>query len=375
MNRIFPHSKFSNTISFPTHAPPASSLSATSPQCVIYDEVGSHRLMSSDPVLKSLLEKHDLLPRDLRKIDKGGDDIVPMLILRDQSILLSVLHVRALIKSNEVALFNYNGTYSSTHLVQQLSEKLRPVEGANNNKAKIKKDVDCCNDDCKDIDTPSANTVLDYEIRALECIFADVIDHLQSEMKVHVTVINGILKELEDDVDLAKLKYLLIVSKKLQVFMQKATLIRDLLDEMLDQDETLNDLYLTERKLGIHRCKDDHQEVELLLESYALHCDAIVQTVERRVNDVKTTEEVINIVLDSNRNDLMLLNLKFSITLFSLASLLFFAAVYGMNLENFIEEREDWFFIVCGGCFVVSFVIFGLANRKLIRLQKVQLNN
>ena len=295
---------------------------------------------------QSLL-KHDLLPRDLRKIDKGYDDIVPLVVIREKSILLSILHIKALIKSDSVVLFNYDNTYADNKLVNTMSEKLKNVQGDN----------------------------LDYEIRALETIFADVIDNLMIEMQIHVTVVNGILNELENDIDLAKLKYLLIVSKKLSQFLQKATLIRDLIDEMLDHDDELSELYLTEKQNGTQRSKDDHQEVELILESYSLHCDAIVQTIESRVNDVRTTEEIINIILDSNRNDLMLLNLRLSITLMCLASLLFLAASYGMNLENFIEEKDAWFWIVTGGSAVVSIVLFRMASKKLTQLQKIQLTN
>lgn len=295
---------------------------------------------------QSLL-KHDLLPRDLRKIDKGYDDIVPLVVIREKSILLSILHIKALIKSDSVVLFNYDNTYADNKLVNTMSEKLKNVQGDH----------------------------LDYEIRALETIFADVIDNLMIEMQIHVTVVNGILHELENDIDLAKLKYLLIVSKKLSQFLQKATLIRDLIDEMLDHDDELSELYLTEKLNGTQRSKDDHQEVELILESYSLHCDAIVQTIESRVNDVRTTEEIINIILDSNRNDLMLLNLRLSITLMCLASLLFLAASYGMNLENFIEEKNAWFWIVTGGSTVFSIVLFRMASRKLTQLQKIQLTN
>lgn len=325
--------------------------------------------MSSGVIIKKLLQKHDLLPRDLRKIDKGYDDIVPMVIIRDESILLSILHVKALIKSDEIVVFNYDGSYSSIHLMEHLSEKLKPSQpldklgNVENENVVIERGDD------------SGNGPMDYEIKALDCMFSDIVDHLQSEMKVHVTVINGILKELEDDVDLSKLKYLLIVSKKLQVYIQKATLIRNLIDELLDQDEELNELYLTAKKQGSSRVGDDHSEVEFLLETYSLHCDAIVQTAESRLNDVKTTEEIIAIVLDSNRNDLMLLNLKFSITLLSMACLLFMGATYGMNLENFIEDRENWFFLVCSGFTCLSIVIFYLANRKLVRLQKIQLSS
>lgn len=324
-----------------------SSLTPSLLRCILFDESGRHRVMSMDAQKTQSLLKHDLLPRDLRKIDKGYDDIVPLVVIREKSILLSILHIKALIKSDSVVLFNYDNTYADNKLVNTMSEKLKNVQ----------------------------RDKLDYEIRALETIFADVIDNLMIEMQIHVTVVNGILNELENDIDLAKLKYLLIVSKKLSQFLQKATLIRDLIDEMLDHDDELSELYLTEKQNGTQRSKDDHQEVELILESYSLHCDAIVQTIESRVNDVRTTEEIINIILDSNRNDLMLLNLKLSITLMCLASLLFLAASYGMNLENFIEEKNAWFWIVCVGSTVFSIVLFRMANKKLTQLQKIQLTN
>jgi magnesium transporter len=342
---VLAHTASSALSSFPYHSGHSSTPSLL--RCILFDKDGRYRIMSTDVQKTQLLLKHDLLPRDLRKIDKGYDDIVPLIVIREKSILLSILHIKALIKSDSVVLFNYDGTYSDNKLISNMTEKLKNIQGDK----------------------------LDYEIRALETIFADVIDNLMIEMQIHVTVVNGILKELENDLDLAKLKYLLIVSKKLGQFLQKATLIRDLIDEMLDHDDELSELYLTEKKHGTQRSKDNHQEVELILESYSLHCDAIVQTIESRVNDVRTTEEIINIILDSNRNDLMLLNLNLSITLMCLAGLLFVAASYGMNLENFIEEKNLWFWIVSGGSTFFSIVLFRLANKRLTKLQKIQLSN
>lgn len=342
---VLSHHSSSSVIPIPGNH--SSSIKPSLLRCILFDKDGRHRIMSSDAQKTQLLLKHDLLPRDLRKIDKGYDDIVPLIVIREKSILLSILHIKALIKSDSVVLFNYDGTYSDNKLIENMSEKLKNVQGDH----------------------------LDYELRALETIFAEVIDNLMIEMQIHVTVVNGILKELENDLDLAKLKYLLIVSKKLSQFLQKATLIRDLIDEMLDQDEDLSELYLTEKKHGKTRSKDDHQEIELILESYSLHCDAIVQTIESRVNDVRTTEEIINIILDSNRNDLMLLNLNLSITLMCMAGLLFVAAAYGMNLENFIEEKDNWFFIVVLGSTLFGIYLFRSATKRLTKLQRVQLAN
>ncbi|QPG74740.1 hypothetical protein FOA43_002073 [Brettanomyces nanus] len=314
-------------------------------RCIVFDHQGHFQKIPSVEERVQLMNSRDLLPRDLRKIDKGYDDIVPSILIRENSILLSILHIRALIKADSVVLFNYDGSYSNKEFIKSLSEKLR-------------------ND---------SHDKLHYEVRALEAIFIDALDNLNSEMRVHVSIVNGILKELEDEVDLAKLKYLLMVSKRLQQFQQKATLIRDLIDELLDQDDELAELYLTEKMEGLPRSTHDHQEVELLLESYSLHCDAIVQTVENSISDVKTTEEIINIILDSNRNDLMLLGLRFSAGLMSFGSILFPAAVYGMNLQNFFEQNSLLFSLVIASSCLGAFLLFRGAIKKLTRLKKIQI--
>lgn len=316
-------------------------------RCIVFDSNGNITNIASDIKKTELISKHDLLPRDLRKIDKGYNDIVPSILIRDHSILLNVLNIKALIKADSVVLFNHPATSSHVHkiFIEELKNKLK-------------------------LSTKNANN-LPYEIRALETIFMSVIDNLNSEMKVHVTVVNGVLKELEDHIDSAKLRYLLLVSKKLSQFQQKTTLIRDLCDELLDQDDELAELYLTEKKFGTPRELHDHREVEMLLETYSLHCDAIVQTVENTIKDVKTTEEIINIILDSNRNQLMLLGLRFTAGLLSFASLLYVAAVFGMNLENFIEEKDHWFFITCTLTTLVAIYFFRLSIKKLNSLQRL----
>ncbi|OWB79728.1 hypothetical protein B5S32_g3963 [[Candida] boidinii] len=316
-------------------------------RCIVFDSNGNITNIASDIKKTELISKHDLLPRDLRKIDKGYNDIVPSILIRDHSILLNVLNIKALIKADSVVLFNHPATSSHVHkiFIEELKNKLK-------------------------LSTKNANN-LPYEIRALETIFMSVIDNLNSEMKVHVTVVNGVLKELEDHIDSAKLRYLLLVSKKLSQFQQKTTLIRDLCDELLDQDDELAELYLTEKKFGTPRELHDHREVEMLLETYSLHCDAIVQTVENTIKDVKTTEEIINIILDSNRNQLMLLGLRFTAGLLSFASLLYIAAVFGMNLENFIEEKDHWFFITCTLTTLVAIYFFRLSIKKLNSLQRL----
>ena len=69
-------------------------------------------------------------------------------------------------------------------------------------------------------------------------------------------------------------------------------------------------MYLTERKTsGKSRPENDHQEVEMLLESYHKICDEIVEISGNLISNIRNTEEVVRAILDANRNSLMLLDL------------------------------------------------------------------
>lgn len=109
----------------------------------------------------------------------------------------------------------------------------------------------------------------------------------------------------------------------------------------------------------------------MLLESYYKTSDEIVQRVENLISQIKTSEEIINIVLDSNRNELMLLGLKFTTGLLSMALALYVASVYGMNLENFIEEENGSFSIVVVGSCIVFLMLLAVALKKLNKVQKI----
>jgi len=75
-------------------------------------------------------------------------------------------------------------------------------------------------------------------------------------------------------------------------------------------DEDLAGMYLTEKSRGKQRDVAQHDEVELLLEAYVKQIDGIVQEADQLVSNMRNTEEIVNIILDANRNSLMLLDLK-----------------------------------------------------------------
>lgn len=318
-------------------------------RCTVFDKQGNVRVVSGEFRRSHLLSKHGLLPRDLRKLDVATTSIVPAILVRQNSILVNLLHIRALIKADMVLIFDaYGSTDSRTQSIfmYDLEHKLRFGS--------------------------TSMGGLSYEMRALEAIFISVVNALDAEMQVHMTVVNGVLAELENDIDREKLRHLLIQSKMLSSFLQKATLIRDAINELLESDDDLAGLYLTEKLNGEPVTPEgDHSEVEMLLEAYYKHCDEIVQTVGNLVSNIRSTEEIINIILDSNRNSLMLLDLKFQIGTLGLGGGAFIASLYGMNLQNFIEETNYGFFTVSGVVFVSSAIIILLSLKHLRRVQRI----
>ena len=133
---------------------------------------------------------------------------------------------------------------------------------------------------------------LPYEMRALEAILISVTAALEAEMKVLQELVITLLGELEEDIDRDKLRQLLIYSKKLSTFEQKAKLIRDAIEEILEADDDLADMYLTEKMLGKTRPTEEHTEIEMLLESYHKICDEIVQISSNLVSSIRNTEEM-----------------------------------------------------------------------------------
>ncbi|KAL1605434.1 magnesium ion transporter [Paraconiothyrium brasiliense] len=211
--------------------------------------------------------QYGLLPRDLRKIDSS---LLPNILIRPTAILINLLHIRALIKHNRVLVFDAYGTTDSKSqsvFMYDLDSKLRQKESA-------------------------VTGNLAYEFRALEAVLISVTLSLEKEFEGVSEPVMRVLMELEEDIDRDKLRYLLVYSKKLGSFEQKARLVRDALSELLDADDDLSAMYLSEKAEGVEREEDDHTEVEMLLESYHKVADEIVQAAENLVSSIRNTEEM-----------------------------------------------------------------------------------
>ncbi|PGH11394.1 hypothetical protein AJ79_04895 [Helicocarpus griseus UAMH5409] len=321
-------------------------------RCTELDGNGDVTLVNGEFRKSELIAKYGLLPRDLRKIDSS---VLPHILVRHSAILISLLHLRVLIKADRVLVFDAYGSadsYTQSVFMYDLEGKLRQKELASRQS------------------TPGA---LPYEFRALEAVLVSVTGGLEAEFEGVREPVVRVLRALEEDIDRDKLRHLLIYSKRLGTFEQKARLVRDAIEDLLEADDDLTAMYLTEKAKGVHRQEHDHQEVEMLLESYHKVCDEIVQASGNLVTNIRNTEEIVKAILDANRNSLMLLDLKFSIGTLGLAAGTLCSALYGMNLKNFIEESDFGFLGVSGACFVFTAFVCAYGLMKLRKVQRVRM--
>ena len=321
-------------------------------RCTEFDSNGSVTLVSGEFKKSELIAKYGLMPRDLRKIDSS---VLPHILVRHSSILINLLHLRVLIQSDRVLVFDAFGStdsYTQSLFMYDLEGKLRQKS---------------------DPRSSSNGTYLPYEFRALEAVLISVTQGLEAEFEGVREPVVRVLRELEEDIDREKLRHLLIHSKKLGTFEQKARLVRDAISDLLEADDDLAAMYLTEHKQGRVRDEDDHQEIEMLLESYHKVCDEIVEVSGNLVSNIRNTEEVVRAILDANRNSLMLLELKFSIGTLGLAAGTLIAGLYGMNLKNFIEESDFAFTGVTITCFGLSAIVCMYGMRRLRAVQRIRM--
>ncbi|KAJ3343247.1 magnesium ion transporter [Gonapodya sp. JEL0774] len=335
---------------------PPPRLFATGPQKIqatILDNQGVVQQVSGDLPKTELLASWGIQPRDLRKI-APDQHLSPDILVRDRAIVISLLHARAVVTFEKVFLVPPldRSEISNVNLL------LYELEAATRH--------------------PSREP---FEFRVLEAVLISVVRSLQHELEdKHVRRIATILERLEVRVEANSLKgqrvvfsklvcssgnrpsctsftnservlstnstELLIVSKEFSSFGQKANSVYLTLQEVLLNDEDLAGLFLTAKQLQKPRAISDHWEAELLLETYLKQLEEIVRRYEEVRDHVKHTEDVVGIVLDSVRNDLLVFEMKLITATTGIACGSLIASAFGMNLVNSMENSNIAFLVV-----------------------------
>ncbi|KAF9236068.1 hypothetical protein BU15DRAFT_50634 [Melanogaster broomeanus] len=318
-------------------------------RCTVLDEQGAVKSISGQFRRSDLCNEHRLHPRDLRKIDSRIPNLVPTILIRKEAVLINILHIRALVKADTIVLFDtYGSDDSRLHSVflYHLEHNLR-----------------------------GRNSSSPYEFRAIESILLSVLSALEAEMVFIRNLVGGLLAELEDDINHDKFKRLLHYSRRLAAFKNRATLVQEALEEVLEQDEDLNAMYLTDKKNGIPRSMDEHDELEILLEFFSKQVEEIVNEAENMEANVQSTQEIVELILDSNRNALLALDLRVSIGTMGLGTGALVAGLFGMNLQSHMEDMPYAFAAISIASTAIAALVAWGGLWRLAKIRKVGLTS
>lgn len=313
--------------------------------CHELDRQGVLHVKSGKFHKSSLCSSLGLLPRDIRKLDGTLKEQLPIILVRDSSILVNIEHIRAIIKHDGVILFE---CLELEHRLKQhdfmllLQRRLRQEEG---------------------VQMPFEFIVLESILQRIMQDLQETFDSMQPEVEEH-------LKALENIVHWERLRILLICKKRVTLFNERLNGIRHCLKELLESDADMADMYLSEKHAAKthERPEYAHEEMELLLENYLQIAEEIASRTQILISNMMSTEDIINIALVGQRNELVLLDLRLGIGTFAASMGGFGASVLGMNLHNGFEQSPYAFWMVMGTLLSVASTSFVLVWRRMLRL-------
>ncbi|KAK2632043.1 hypothetical protein EUGRSUZ_L02078 [Eucalyptus grandis] len=179
--------------------------------------------------------------------------------------------------------------------------------------------------------------------------------------------------------------------------------VRDELEQLLDDDDDMADLYLSRKQVGasspisgsgaqnwfpasptigskisrasrasvatVRGDEDDVEELEMLLEAYFMQIDGTLNKLTTLREYIDDTEDYINIQLDNHRNQLIQLELFLSSGTVCLSIYSLVAAIFGMNIPYDWNENHGymfkWVVIVTGtACAFLFILVIAYARHK-----------
>eukprot|EP00127_Corallochytrium_limacisporum_P003221 Clim_evm70s147 gene=Clim_evmTU70s147 len=284
----------------------------------------------------ALMEELRLQSRDIRVVELANRG--PTILVRDNAMLVAVPPLQAIIQAESVILFN-----ADSSVVQNFRDQLVHRLGAEK-------------------DESSGEHVQPFEFEVLEGLLIHVVDRYANILnRITPNTVNllGRLTDIRGPIDQSQLKQLLYENKRLTAFESDIVELRSVLEELLDSDEDMAAMYLTDfAATGKERDISDHDEAEMLLESYFRSLEDLRAEVSRLKANIRDTENIININLHSQRNNMMRLDLQLQMGTFSVAFCGLVAAFFGMNLESGLEENMNAFYSISGATFIGVGVIF-----------------
>ncbi len=328
--------------------------------------------------------KHDESESKRRSKLRRNKRSLAAILPRDNEIIVSFGNVRAVITSNSGLLFDAHKpsiqllAHGISQTFQSRQENKQPIFPEDQNDKTISSFIH----DFKDHDNGDGA----FELIFLEEILREICATYTRRLILYEPVVDAVITKVSNEMLVASGVHRLVpVKDSLQEFELQVASALSCLTHLLDNDEDMLGLLLTERRQANARGEDldykRHEAVELLLEEYARQLSNILQETNYLLKKVQSNQELVAISLDAYRNRMLRMNLNLSIAGVGIGTATAAAGYFGMNLVSGLEESATAFgavvvgttaFGVLFGAGCISYISGGANQRRTMeRLQEI----
>ncbi|KAJ4955201.1 hypothetical protein NE237_011984 [Protea cynaroides] len=375
------------------HRDPLNKKTVNSRSWILLDCSGESTILNVDKY--AIMQRVEIHTRDLRILDPVLS--YPSTILgREKAIVLNLEHIKAIITADEVLLRDPQDE-NIIPIVEELRRRLPSSNIVRQGQGNGKEHLDGQNDEIAGEDESP------FEFRALEVALEAICSFLGARTTELETAAYPALDELTSKIttrNLDRVRKLKSAMTRLTARVQK---VRDELEQLLDDDDDMADLYLSRKLAGasspvggsgpsnwipasatigsrISRAsrasvatfigdENDVGEIEMLLEAYFMQIDGSLNKLTTLREYIDDTEDYINIQLDNHRNQLIQLELLLSSTNVCLSIYSLVCGILGMNIPYPWNVGHGYMFkwvcIVTGvGCLALFTVMITYARHK-----------
>ncbi|RCV22130.1 hypothetical protein SETIT_4G195900v2 [Setaria italica] len=349
----------------------------------------------------TMMRRCELPARDLRLLDPLF--VYPSTVLgRERAIVVNLEQIRCVITADEVLLLNSLDSYVLQYAAELQRRLLQRAEGDE----------------------------LPFEFRALELALEAACSFLDAQAAELEIEAYPLLDELTSKISTLNLERVRRLKSRLVALTRRVQKVRDEIEQLMDDDGDMAEMYLTEKKMRMESsvfgdqtllgynstgaagtsvsapvspvssptesrklekafslCRSRHdsvkssdntttehiQELEMLLEAYFVVIDSTLNKLTSLKEYIDDTEDFINIQLDNVRNQLIQFELLLTTATFVVAIFGVVAGIFGMNFETTvfkIHNAFSWTLIITGvvGAFIFSSFLWFFKYKRLMPL-------
>ncbi|KAK3411328.1 hypothetical protein EUGRSUZ_I00093 [Eucalyptus grandis] len=222
--------------------------------------------------------------------------------------------------------------------------------------------------DSKTLPASGVHKTLPFEFRALESCLESACQCLESEVRDELEHL------LDDDNDMAEMY---LTEKLLTHSLDNASIREEVGNAAPEIDDERAEDYNEEDELDtvvLTSYKPNIEELEMLLEAYFVQIDGTLQKLSDMNDYVDDTEDCINIMLDDKQNQLLQMGVMLSAATMIVNAGIAVVGFFGMNIEIDLFSApyiKFWETVIgtVGGCVVLYLIFFGWGmKRKLLAL-------